>query len=273
MVKPKRLEKRLVNEIKYGIARAFHEKGKAPKWIAAVMGIKRNSVGGTINCIADLNRLPSWLYEQIVEITDTVNDNKAYVREFKRLVVLAKSKSDDETTVNESKILSSYRKMYAAAMADLWCGSIAGKPAGIFNYVQTVVSPRDTLEGKFWMLPEDVLQDKASPHAERPYLGLNFDDNLLRLCDEDAGTIMVKVIGVPKTGYKKIVVPKPTPLSPASVRKICFEYFERHKYDMRKELKQQIENRYKDELAPVVMRTHVQLLQPNYRNHGNGEAE
>lgn len=270
MVRTERLEKRLANEIKYGIARAFHEKGKAPKWIAAVMGIKRNSVGGTINCIADLNRMPPWLYEEIVQVVDKVNDNKGYVAEFRRLVKLATSKSEDESKVNESKILAMYRRLYATGMANLWCNSIARKPAEIFYYQPKVVSPRETLEGKFWRLPEGVLPQKvrALPNAKRPYLGLNFDDNLLRLCDEDAGTIKVKVIGIPKIHSKKIVVPELASLSSESVKKICFEYFRRHNYDVHQDVKQQIEKRYKDEIAPAVMRAHIQLLLPNYNSSG-----
>lgn len=270
MAKPsaKRLEDRLVNEIRYGIARAFHDQGKPIGWIANVMGMKRNSVGGTINSIADLSQLPPLIREQIIRVAKEVKDNNEYECELKMIVEMAKAQqSDDESKFDEQKVLSSFKRMYAQEMADLWYRLKTNQPAEIFIYQKKVVSPRETLEGKFWIVPKDVLpRDVKKINANRPYLGIHFDDDTLQMCDEDSGSLVINIIGVQKTYSKKEVIPKPLTIDAKAVRNFCYEFLQRNNYDLHRDLGQQIQERHKNELTPATMHEHVQLLKPAYLN-------
>ncbi len=263
----KRQEKQRVNALKEGIVLALHNQGKPRLWIAKTMEDNYNLVCRVIGRGISLEkRFELSVVEQLVAAARRIADFDTYQIELNRIAEQTKQEAQHGPVINTQAINISCRKMYAERMADLWARLSKKEQAYIFKYQNTVIDPKNTLEGRLVVVPKDVLPAavRGTHSAERPYLALTYERGEVELCDEDASTISLRIKGIgklhPRTrkNAKNPVSPMQS-LLPEQVRVICADYFKRNGYNTITDLHKQIEERALDQIAPIVLKQRTQL--------------
>jgi hypothetical protein len=263
----KRQEKQRIQELKEGIVLALHNQGKPRQWIAKTIDDKYNLVCRVIGRGISLEkRFEPAIAEQLVTAAQRIADFSTYQIELDRISEQTKPSPERGPRISMQAITISYKKMYAERMADLWAGFQTNKPSHIVKYQDTVIAPKIALEGRLMVIPKEVLpvSVRDTRAAKRPYLVMMYEGGRAELCDEEAGTVRIKIRGIgtlhklARKNAKNPVLPLQALLSEQE-RIICIDYFKRNNYDMRGDLYLQIRERALNQIAPVALQERLQL--------------
>jgi hypothetical protein len=274
-INDKKREAELHNVLKEGIVVALHVQGKSYQGIAGIVDDSYSYVSRIVVRDIELaKRFNPEIVEKIMEAARKISDNKTYCVELVRLAEDAKQKVHNGPIISTEAIDIFYRKTYAETLASIWEKFTHNLPANIFKYQPMVVAAKTTLDGKMFVLPKEILpvQIRETHSSKRPYLALGFEAGELEMCDENAGQLTIPVQSICKTystTKKKFKgkIPPLESLAREQVRILCVDYFKRNNYDFGRDLRDQIDKRVLEQIAPVALKKRIQLAGNGlYRN-------
>jgi hypothetical protein len=159
-----------------------------------------------------------------------------------------------EMYVDPEKVRLHQKTMYALGIADLYAASKNGG-AAIYQFKDKLEGKYTDYEGVFFMLPPGVLpkEMQMSLSAARPFYALSYIQEKRRMVflDEEGKEtnpivllIMKKQFNrngrVAKQKKQEDFTPAAPCISGKDVSDICLDYFRRHNYDAKKDLRAQI---------------------------------
>lgn len=257
----------LKTELRNGLAWVLYkELRRSQQWIGHVMGTNKNVISAAVSRIRDFDKLfKEWLAREVYLSAHNITDRMSYETEIERLCIQNQHVLHEQAKLQDEKTKIAYRTMYATYMAFLWKRLQQNKPADIYQYQDTIISPQKNLEGHFIRVPSKELPRIArmTHQASRPYLVVSSNSSGTEFCDEIGGELNVQ-----SNGAEDKVMPLQS-IEKGEVYRTCLSYFQRNKYDSRNALFCQIEQRARKELAPVYMRLeHLFLAEPQYASNG-----
>lgn len=238
----------------------YKELQRSQKWIAYVMGTNKDVISSAVYHVRDFDKLfKEWLAREVYLSAHNITDRRSYKTEIEQLCMQNQHVLHEQAKLQDEKTRIAYRTMYATYMALIWKRLQQNKPADIYQYQGTIVSPKTNLDGHFILVPR----------KELPCLVVSSNSSSIELCDENGYELNVQINGIGKTDPAKDKVMPLQSIANGEVYNTCLSYFQRNKYDSRNGLLCQIEQRARKELAPVHMRLeHLFLAEPQYASNG-----